>query len=305
MSMTLFFAKLNLVSDSIFKLYDNPNLRKEISNGLYSAIHANQCWEKENIYFDDAGEPHSSIIEYSTHILRQDNTFSYIEGWLYKKSRLYYKILDDSTNRLLQQFTENTEGIRFTLDVNHGLVGYNTSMRFGYREFIEAFVALINLGEEACNLEYRYNMSLCTSGIDLEDIKQGLNSIGHIKELRIRMQPPNPSEDILDELQKRCDGVVKEFKEANVTEMELLYSTKGTTGINLQAPFIGEKINDIQGLYSTLSVEESTKKGYVSVDATSTSGRKYSSGDAKPVKKIIASIEDFFESCIDAFNQLR
>lgn len=129
----------------------------------YAALHANQCWEKENIFIDDAGEPHSSIIEYSTHILRTDNTLSYTEGWLYKKSRLYYKILDDSTNRLLPQYTENTEGIRFTLVVNHGLVGYNTSARFGYREFIEAFVSLINLGEEACNLDYKYNMSLYTS----------------------------------------------------------------------------------------------------------------------------------------------
>lgn len=260
MGMTLYFAKLNLVSDDVFRLYDNPGLKNEISGGLYEAVRANQRWEKENIYIDDAGDPHSSIIEYSIHILREDNTLSYIEGWLYKKSRLYYKILDDSTNRLLQQYTENTEGIRFTLDVNHGLVGYNTSRRFGYREFIAAFETLINLGEEACNLEYRYNMSQCTSGINLDDIKQGLNSIGRIKELKIRMQPPNPSDDLLEDIKDGCDGLVEEFKKANVTEAELLYSTKGASGINLQAPFISKKIEDIQGLHSKLSVEESTKK---------------------------------------------
>lgn len=36
--MTLYFAKLNLVSDNIFELYDNPNQRNAISRALYEAI---------------------------------------------------------------------------------------------------------------------------------------------------------------------------------------------------------------------------------------------------------------------------
>ena len=256
-------------------------------------------------FFDDLGEPHSTTIEYSTNILHIDDTYTYVEGWLYKKSKLHYKKLDETTKELVSQFTENTEGIRFTLDVNHGLVGYNTSSRFGYKEFIEAFVMLINIGEEINNSVYRYNIGICTSGMALDDIKKELTKIGKIRELRIRMQPPNPSDTLLDELQRRCDGVVKDFKDANVTEVELFYSSKGTRGINLTAPFIDEKINDIQGLYSGLSVEESTKKGYVSVEATSASGRKYSSADSKPFRKVIDGIEYLFESCLEAFHQLR
>ena len=272
MSMTLYFAKLNLVSDNIFELYDNPNQRNAISRALYEAINANKIWEKENLFIDANGEQRSTITEYSTHILRVDDTYSYIEGWLYKKSKLYYKTLNSMTNTLVQQSTENTEGNRFALDLKHGFVGYNTSARFGYKEFIEAFENIINLGE--------------------------------IKELKIRMQAPNPSDELLDDLQRRCDGLVKEFKDANVTELEFFYSTKGASGIDLTAPLIDEKINDIQGLHSGLPVEESTKKGYVSVEATSTTGRKYTSGDSKPIKRIINGIEDFFDSCIEAFRQL-
>lgn len=305
MSITLYFAKLNLISDDIYKLYNNPQIKSEISSSLYSAINSEPKWEKENIFFDDLGEPHSTTIEYSTNILHIDDTYTYVEGWLYKKSKLHYKKLDETTKELVSQFTENTEGIRFTLDVNHGLVGYNTSSRFGYKEFIEAFVMLINIGEEINNSVYRYNIGICTSGMALDDIKKELTKIGKIRELRIRMQPPNPSDTLLDELQRRCDGVVKDFKDANVTEVELFYSSKGTRGINLTAPFIDEKINDIQGLYSGLSVEESTKKGYVSVEATSASGRKYSSADSKPFRKVIDGIEYLFESCLEAFHQLR
>lgn len=303
MSMILYFAKLNLISDDIFKLYDDPKQRKAIAFALYEAIKSNKSWEKENIFFDDNGDPHTTVIEYSAHILRTDNDFNYIEGWLYKKSKLYYKTLDKSTNTLIQQSTENTEGNRFTLDLSHGFVGYNTSTRFGYKEFIEAFVNVVNLGEEEQENDFRYNMSLCTSGINLDEIKLELKRIGNIKELRIRMQPPNPSDELLDDLQKRCDGLVKEFKDANVTELELFYSTKGTSGIDLTAPLVKEKIDDIQDLYSGLTVEESTKNGYASVAATSMSGRKYASGDSKPIKRVIEGIEVFFDACIDAFRQ--
>ena len=101
MSMTLYFAKLNLVSDNIFELYDNPNQRNAISRALYEAINANKIWEKENLFIDANGEQRSTITEYSTHILRVDDTYSYIEGWLYKKSKLYYKTLNSMTNTLV------------------------------------------------------------------------------------------------------------------------------------------------------------------------------------------------------------
>ena len=84
MSMTLYFAKLNLVSDNIFELYDNPNQRNAISRALYEAINANKIWEKENLFIDANGEQRSTITEYSTHILRVDDTYSYIETSVYK-----------------------------------------------------------------------------------------------------------------------------------------------------------------------------------------------------------------------------
>ena len=145
MSMTLYFAKLNLVSDVIFELYDDPKQRKTITYALYEAIKANKTWKKENFFIDAAGEQRSTVIEYSTHILRVDDTYSHIEGWLYKKSKLYYKTLDNTTNTLVQQSTENTEGNRFTLDLKHGYVGYNTSARFGYKEFVEIIYIFLTI----------------------------------------------------------------------------------------------------------------------------------------------------------------
>lgn len=301
--ITLYFAKLNLVSDDIFKLYDDPKQRKAISNALYESISLDMPWEKESFYTDESGEQQSKIIEYSTHILNTED--GYIEGWIYKKSTLYYKTLDEKTKTLVQQSTENTEGNRFALDLNHGFIGYNTSARFGYKEFIEAFVNLVNQGESHLEYNYFYNIALCTRGIDLNEIKKELGSIGKIKDLTIHMQPPNPSEQLLEDLQKRCDGVVKDLKDANVTEVQLFYSTNGSSGIDLASALINEKIDDLQGLYSGLTVEESTKKGYVSVKATTTTGQKYASGDSKPIKRVIDVMGSFFDTCKDTFRDLR
>jgi hypothetical protein len=305
MSITLYFAKLNLVSDDIFQVYDNPTQMNDVYNSLYDAINSRQQLEKENYYTDENGEIRKSVVEYSTHVLSIDKTYTYVEGWLYKKSMLYYKTLDATTNTLKQQSTQNTEAIRFVLDTKKELVGYDTAIRFGYREFLDAFGKLINLGEEATGYNYRFSISLCSSGIDLDDIKLGLKSIGQIRDLKIRIQPPNPNEKLLEDIQKRADGYMKDMKDANVTETEFVFSTRGSSGINLNSSLIDEKINDIQSLYSTLTLDESTRKGYVSVNATSTTGRVYASGESKPFKKVIDFIDEFFESCIDAFAQLR
>ena len=148
MSITIYFAKLNLISQDLYNLYDNPKIRDDLAASLYSAIHVGPVWEKESFFRGDDGEFHATTIEYSITILRLDNNYQYAEGWLYKKSKLHYKTLDTSTKQLVPKSIESTEGNRFTIDFDHGYVGYNTSNRFGYKEFIEAFSSLVNLGEQ-------------------------------------------------------------------------------------------------------------------------------------------------------------
>ena len=104
MSMTLYFAKLNLISDDIFKLYDDPKQRTAIAFALYEAIKSNTRWEKENFFIDDNGEQHSTIIEYSAHILKTDDAFNYIEGWL----RFLYKGIIIKHNKTEPTYTKTS-----------------------------------------------------------------------------------------------------------------------------------------------------------------------------------------------------
>ncbi|MGN1218211.1 MAG: hypothetical protein ACI4TD_09565, partial [Phocaeicola sp.] len=138
MSMTLYFAKLNLVSEELFYLYDHPKYRRNISLALYDSVMAEPEWQKENTFIGEDGEQHSTFIDYSIRVLNIDHSGHYLEGWVYKASKLYFKRLDPTTGKLISQHTDNTEGIRFSLDLEHGFVGYNTSNRFGHKEFLEA-----------------------------------------------------------------------------------------------------------------------------------------------------------------------
>lgn len=303
MSMTLYFAKLNLVSEELFYLYDHPEYRKDIAFSLYDAVMAEPTWQKENVFIGDDGEPHSTYIDYSIRVLNVDQSGYYLEGWVYKASKLYYKVLDPATNKLITQYTDNTEGNRFTLDLQHGFVGYNTSNRFGYKEFPEAFVNLINAGEKRKNNPFEYSISQCTSGFNMDDIKDALSSIGRIKELRVRIQPPNPSNRLLADMQEDFEGMVQQYKDARVTEQELFYSSKGSSGIDLDSELIQGALYNIQNLHRGLSVEESTQKGYVAVEATSTEGRKFSSGEEKPLKMVIEGVEFFMDACKNMFQK--
>ena len=89
-----------------------------------------------------------------------------------KKSILRYNSLLEETKELVPKGVENTEVIRFYFDLDHELIGYNTTNRFGYKEFLEAFVHVINLGLDDFEPEMYFTISLCSKGIGLDDIKE-------------------------------------------------------------------------------------------------------------------------------------
>ena len=143
MSTTLYFAKLNLVSDDLFELYKDPRERKTISSALYDAIHAGQHWEKQSTYTDETGQLHTTTIDYFIQVLDvKEQVQTYIEGWLYKESTLHLKKLVNG--HLVSRPEKNIEANRFILDVDHGFVGYNTSNRFGSVSYTHLHQGMIN-----------------------------------------------------------------------------------------------------------------------------------------------------------------
>ena len=86
--------------------------------------------------------------------------------------------------------------------------------------------------------------------------------------------------------------------------MEMTLRSTGDMGLNLESDLINAELNKLQGIHANLSLEEANRNGYLKVGATSNTGRKFSSEDAKPFKKIINSLTDLKAACKDAFTEL-
>lgn len=302
MSITLFFGKLNLITEDIFDIYDDPTKMKDLHASIYLGMKSGLHYEKEKPYKRDDGEIGWETIKYDMHILTLDQ--DYAEGWIYKNSTIRYKILDKQTSELIPKSVESAEGIRFCLDIKNELIGYDTKQRFGYREFLDVFQELINIAQKEIDSPYRFEVELRTMGMNLQEIKDSLHKIGRIKELTIKMQPPNPSAQLLDDLQQRGEDFVSGMKTANATMVGFTFESQGSSGLNIDSPLINERINDLQGLCSVLSVDEALKKGYAKVDAQSQSGVKYTTRDEKPYKRVVEGVWDFLDGCKEAFLEL-
>ena len=302
MPITLYFAKVNLESEEIYKIYKDPNKKKELSFALLESLQKENCWEKIFYYPGEDGSMQATKIEYQLHILSID--FPYVEGWVYKKSKLHYNALNENSNELVSQTVYNTEAIRFFFDIENELIGYDTKNRFGYKEFLEAFVNVLNIGLVEYNPKMECSIHLCSKGIDLDDIKRGLSGIGPIKELQIKVQPPNPQNKLLEELQELGESKLEHMREANVTRMETVLRSKGGMGLNLNSKLIDDELSKLQGIHANLPLEEANKNGYLKVAAISNTGRKFSSEEAKPFKRVINCLEDLKDACIEAFIEL-
>ena len=302
MAITLYFAKVNLESEEIYKIYKDSKKKKELSFALLESLQKESCWERMLFFPGEDGNIQATKIEYQLHTLSVH--FPYVEGWVYKKSKLHYNSLNENSNELVSQSVLNTEAIRFLFDLENELVGYDTKNRFGYKEFLDAFVNILNIGLAEHEPKMEFSIHLCSKGIGLDDIKDGLRGIGPIKELQIKVQPPNPQNKLLEELQELGESKLKHMREANVTRMETVLRSKGDTGLNLNSILINDELDKLQGIHANLPLEEANKNGYLAVAAISNTGRKFSSEEAKPFKRVINCLGDLKDACIDAFSEL-
>lgn len=302
MPITLYFAKVNLESEEIYNIYKDTKKKRELSFALLESLRKESCWEKVFYYPGKDGNMQTTKIEYQLHTLSVD--FPYVEGWIYKKSKLHYNSLNETSNELVSQSVFNTEAIRFLFDIENELIGYDTKNRFGYKEFLEAFINILNIGLSEYDPKMEFSIHLCSKGIGLDDIKSGLSGIGPIKELQIKVQPPNPQNKLLEELQELGESKLEHMREANVTRMETVLRSKGGMGLNLNSKLINDELNKLQGIHANLPVEEASKNGYLEVAAISHTGRKFSSEEAKPFKRVINCLGDLKDACIDAFVEL-
>lgn len=301
MSSVLYLAKINLITDDIFEVYKNKHKLNEICNEMYLNLRS------EVTYIDlipqiIEGNEYEKEIEYTLHILGKTDLGS-VEGYIYRKSELYYKELNEKNNKITVKSVPNIETIRFFFDTNRELIAFYTTNRFGYRNFIKAFAEILNKCMNLAGSSYRFSCSLCQKGLNINEIKNELSKINKITEIVIRVQPPNPQDKLLEEILKNAEDKLNEYNESNITSVETKFTSKGENGININSDLINENLNLIDGIHSCLSDEEALGKGYVELFAKNDKGVSFTTEDSKPFKGVSKSEDSFIADCENLFEK--
>ena len=239
-------------------------------------------------------EVFTTSTEYELKVRRKEE--SYIDGVIYKESKIYYK-QRNKEDELIRKSVPNIEAIRFYLDVYKETVGFHTTNRFGYQEFNYAFSGIINSAMKLNNREFRYSVSLRTEGLEMKEIQASLRNINQIKELKIKMQPPNPDNEIINAMQNTGETVIDSMESGNITGMSFLFTSKGVNGLNLDSEIIHENLEKVEALSEVIGDKKAISKGYISVEAIGKNGKKYTTADQKPLKTVVDKAEEFFEAC--------
>lgn len=302
MSIVLFFSKLNLVSEEIFTAYKDDDVLPRVLTDMSSELKSDVDYSKTQTVDLGSGLTEITKVNYKLNILSKENDC--IEGRIYKSSVLHYNILDEHTNELIPQSTPNSECIRFYFDYLKEVIVFHTTNRFGYREFNEALENIINKCMEISEKSYRFTVDLRTEGIAISEFRQKLKEMGNIKELHLKIQPPNVDSELRKRMLENGEEAIDDIVDANVSGMNQLFSSKSALGLNLNSVIIDESISKMEAIDQYLGGNEATGRGYISIEATSRGGKRYTTADAKPKKFEVDNLKEFVNKCRRAINSV-
>lgn len=301
MSTTIYFAKVNLVSEHIYKVYSNEMQMRDIMLDILLHFNGDLHWKEENTYIGEDGEQHTNTISYSVYI--KDKTDTIIRGRLDKEFRLFYKEKNPLTQELESKSISNTDAIEFYFDVFNEMVGYNTSIRFGHKKFLEVFAEMLNQAALKGEKEYRFTVDRYTNGIDINNLYKELKSIKNIQKLSFSFKPVNPDTDTLVSIQNNGIDKLEEFEEANLSSKSILLTSSSRLGLNIDSKIVKESLAEANSLQRDVPIEKATSNGYVRVEATGRDGITRSTADRAPVKRYIKRMSEFEKACQEVINK--
>lgn len=292
---TIYFAKVNLISEHIYSVYNDKGLLRKIMLDVLTNFKDGVSYTEEYSFIDESGKQYTNEIEYSIYV--REKTDTYIRGRVDKTSKLFYKDRNPLTNELESKAIPNVDANEFYFDVFSEIIGYNTSNRFGHKKFLKVFGELINKSMECAEKEYRFVVDRYTNGIDIEYLHQELKRVEGIQRLSILLKPVNPDSEILKSIFDNGKDRLEEFEEANITTKSILLTSTSRVGLNIDSKLVQESLNEVDNLQRNVSAKEATKNGYAKVEVTGRDGITRSTEDALPVRKHIRKMTEFVIAC--------
>lgn len=299
MSKTLYFLKININSETVFQLYKGAFDPCKIMDELYYKIENNvKIINKIEKKVENEIKITEEEIEF-TGIERYDiDSKKILVGNVIKSGTLFTNNVNKKTGEIKIIPRDNDEIVKFCFYPEKEIVAFYSSNRFGYQKFKESFEMLIN----RCYEDEHFKVSLMNSGISLNNIKESLKKIKNIEELTISIIPPNPGRKLMKKLERDAESKLKSMESGRITEKSVIFRSNYDEGLDPEADEIDSAIYELTSIHTKLTLEESTKNGYVNVEAISKSGEIYNTDNTKLIKyRISKDIKDtsikFGECC--------
>lgn len=286
MGKTIYFAKVNINDERVFRLYDGSLTVKEVMAKLFLAMNDRITYRRIIKYKKDGQE----------HIEEQDFTFTGLNkfdgdvndvlvGGVIKTAKIYINKVDKRTGEKTTVAMDNDEVVRFCFYPTKEIVAFDSTNRFGYQTFCRAFEGLLSKASKLSDEDNTYfKVSLLTNGVSLEDIKEELKNIKNIEMLKIDIIPPNPNKDILEKIRANGEKRLRSMEEGRITERSVIFRSRDERGLNSEAQEIVDELDNMSAIHSQLTVEEATGNGYVEVEAVSRDGSVYNTNESKIIK---------------------
>ena len=277
MSRTLYFSKVSLDSQEVFKLVDNYEYRYKLTSDIISMLKPDIEFIDPYSYIDEDGEVHSGEVKYTLSIKSKDDATVY--GYLDRTTSLFVKQRDEE-GVLKARPVEDTEAVEFYYDVLHEYIAFDTRKRFGKNMFNDAFGKLMNHCAKQEGLSYSFYLGSYNKGMSIAEIQEAIQKDKHIKELIITYRPANPDEKLIKKAKEASES--DRIKASNATERSIIYKAKGKNCIDGGAPVIQEDLRKLVELNEGIEIEEMTQFSYAEIKSVNEKGDVKSTADAKP-----------------------
>ena len=285
MSRTLYFGKVNI--SKVYEIYKDEMTIEQVMNKLFICI--KDKVEVEKVI--EKSKEGDTIVETHKFSFSSINKLNNIPkeglvGAIIKSHQIYVNQIDKNTGVKKVIPVDNDEIIEFFFSPYEETIAFYTSHKFGYLQICEAFEMLINKCSKVQfgQLKDSFKVSMRTNGVSMNEIKKDLANLGPIKELTIRIIPPNPISKVMQALKENTEEKIKNFEQGRVTEEISIFRSEYVGGLDTATKEIGDKLDNVIGFHTKISDEELTGNGYVNVKATPISGEQYNTDTNRVIK---------------------
>lgn len=301
----MYVAKVNLITN-ISDLYEGENLQLMKQHILTSI---NDRMEYTQIIKKNAdGKEIKETYKYNLLVI--ERTATEIYGKLVRKGKIFYKTLDNipgniksDTDIYNYHSPEAAEEITFLYDVFAEKIAFNIKRRFKYKQFIEGMTGIINKAMDSENSGYKFELSLCTTSINVEKLIESLNSIVDITELEFKFQLPNPEDEELEAIKNNPEEYIDALNDGNIDDFSTVFRSK--KGINIESRPVKENMEMVNRIHSSIPGAIALRNGYAKVFAKSKSGVNYSSEEDGIFSRDINEKVNYLNFCRETITILR